>query len=93
MSLRKSINRMCTECIYDASGRGSRAVQIALCTAKRCPLYDVRPITCTVIPRAVMDDMKLTDDMIDERVLNLVRDGHFEPLESPEGVLTTNGGV
>jgi hypothetical protein len=44
MSLRKAINNKCKECIYcPNSGGGSWRQQVAACTAKSCPLFNVRP--------------------------------------------------
>ncbi len=43
MSLRKSINEMCTQCIYDKYQEGGKLQQIAKCTATSCPLFKVRP--------------------------------------------------
>jgi hypothetical protein len=43
-SLRSAINAMCRNCLYDRiSGPGSWRQQIEACTAKTCPLYNVRP--------------------------------------------------
>jgi hypothetical protein len=43
-SLRSAINAMCHHCLYDRfSGLGSWRQQIEACTAKTCPLYNVRP--------------------------------------------------
>lgn len=44
MSLRKSINDMCAECIYDKHSKGGKLQQIAECTATSCPLFNVRPL-------------------------------------------------
>jgi hypothetical protein len=44
-SLRQAINAFCKECIFDKEcGLGSWRVQVHACTAKRCPLYPVRPL-------------------------------------------------
>ena len=43
MSLRKSVNQKCVECIYDKSQEGSKYQQITNCTSKACPLFNVRP--------------------------------------------------
>lgn len=39
-SLRKSINYMCVQCMGNESGVNN---DIRNCTAKNCPLYEVRP--------------------------------------------------
>ena len=42
-SLRKAINGMCKECIYDPHvGAGSWQKQVTDCTSGGCPLYEVR---------------------------------------------------
>ena len=43
-SLRAAINAMCRGCLYDRfSGQGTWRQQVEACTAKTCPLYNVRP--------------------------------------------------
>ena len=41
--LRPKIDAFCVECIYDPCSEGTWRKQVADCTAKRCPLYTVRP--------------------------------------------------
>jgi hypothetical protein len=43
VSLRKHINLMCKECIYDTAGSGTWRQQVGLCTCDTCPLFKVRP--------------------------------------------------
>lgn len=43
LSLRKSINAKCRDCIYDPLGGGTWRAQVAQCSAIRCPLWPVRP--------------------------------------------------
>lgn len=44
MSLRKAINAMCKECIYDgSSGSGTWRQQVEACTSPKCPLFPYRP--------------------------------------------------
>lgn len=43
MSLRKSINSMCRQCIYDDESPGNWIQQIDACTSPKCPLFSVRP--------------------------------------------------
>jgi len=45
ISLRKSINDKCKDCIYDEYGAGNWRQQVASCTVKSCPLYPVRPVS------------------------------------------------
>jgi len=41
--LRGKINAKCCECIYDPYEAGTWRYQVAICTSKGCPLYQVRP--------------------------------------------------
>lgn len=43
MSLRKAINDMCKDCIYDSESEGNWRQQVTACTATTCPLYPHRP--------------------------------------------------
>ena len=80
-SLRKAINRMGSDCIYDSRAPGSRAVQIAICTATHCALYAVRPMTATVIPIRVLEDYGLTVEQLDPRArLFVSSEGQDGPL-------------
>ena len=46
ISLRKQINQMCKDCIYDPQpGNGTWLLQIQECTSTDCALYVCRPIT------------------------------------------------
>jgi hypothetical protein len=45
-SLRSAINAKCKECIYDpVGGKGTWRQQVEACTSRRCPLYEVRPVS------------------------------------------------
>ena len=71
-SLRGAINAMCRACIVDERAPGSPAVQIAICTAKDCPLYPVRPITCSVIPLRVLKEMRIDPATLGQGLRELV---------------------
>lgn len=43
--MRKAINDMCKECIYDKFQEGTWREQVEKCTSPKCPLYKHRPIT------------------------------------------------
>ncbi len=45
MSMRKAINDMCKQCIYDPADKGNWRQQVQACTSPKCPLYDLRPIS------------------------------------------------
>lgn len=46
VSLRKAVNEMCKQCIYDKiGGDGTWRQQTAACTDKTCALYSVRPLS------------------------------------------------
>lgn len=46
-SLRTAIDQYCKECVYDKLCPGTWRQQVAQCTAKECPLWDVRPRAAT----------------------------------------------
>ena len=67
-SLRSAINAMCRNCLYDRiSGPGSWRQQIEACTAKTCPLYNVRPKPAPTTTRAL-------------NALENPENGHFAPI-------------
>ncbi len=45
VSLRKAINDKCKDCGYDALNGGTWRQQIEACTCKKCPLWEVRPVS------------------------------------------------
>lgn len=46
MSMRKAINEMCRQYIYDPmGGNGNWRQQVTKCTSPGCPLYELRPQT------------------------------------------------
>ncbi len=45
MSLRKSVDAKCKDCIYDELCPGSWRKQTEACEMTDCPLWDVRPTT------------------------------------------------
>lgn len=45
MSLRKSVDAKCKDCIYDPMVSGSWRKQVEDCVCTDCPLWDVRPTT------------------------------------------------
>jgi hypothetical protein len=75
-SLRSAINAMCRYCLYDRiSGPGSWRQQIEACTAKTCPLYNVRPRPAPTTARAL-------------NALENPENGHFaRNLDSGKGVV------
>jgi hypothetical protein len=62
MKLRPAINRKFSECVYDPETPGTRAQQIAVCTSKSCPLFDVRPKTAKVISPTLLDFWRLSPE-------------------------------
>ena len=58
-SRRLAIARMCRECIYDsAPGNGTWREQVEGCTAPKCPLYPVRPVTTATTARNTVPRLK-----------------------------------
>lgn len=51
MSLRKAINAKCKECIYEAGSAGGWRQQVQACNSHKCPLFNVRPLSSTKVPR------------------------------------------
>lgn len=43
-SMRKAINAMCKDCSYDPMDKGGWRQQVAACTARSCPLFELRPV-------------------------------------------------
>ena len=54
MSLRKAINQKCKDCSYDPTVRGTWRQQVFLCSAKTCPLWDVRAKPTSPIPESTL---------------------------------------
>ena len=54
MSLRKPVDEKCKDCIYDPTVPGTWRQQVALCTAKTCPLWDVRAKPSSPIPESTL---------------------------------------
>lgn len=61
MSLRKAINDKCRECIYDERGGGTWRQQVEACTAFKCPLYPVRPVSATQKDEAESESTEKTE--------------------------------
>lgn len=52
MSLRKAINAMCKDCIYDPiGGTGTWRKQVLECTSYKCALHPYRPTPYQTIPK------------------------------------------
>ena len=44
VSRKSAVNAKCKECIYDpVGGKGTWRQQVSACTARRCPLWPLRP--------------------------------------------------
>jgi hypothetical protein len=43
MNLPAAVDAMCKACIFDRDADGTWRQQVAACTARTCPLYQVRP--------------------------------------------------
>lgn len=44
-SLKKAIEAKCKDCTYDQFAPGTWREQVEECTVRRCPLWEVRPIS------------------------------------------------
>ena len=96
MSLRKAINAMCRHCTYDPQDIGSAAQQIACCTCKSCPLYEVRPMTAKSIPEKLLRAYRIASDDLDNQARALLTppllcsaDGQNEALLDSESISRT----
>ena len=78
MSLRKAIDAMCKDCIYDDQDKGTWRQQVAACTLKTCPLHPVRPINedhaFTYLTMELLDHWKIKPEDLDERARNILKD-------------------
>ena len=54
MSLRRVINEKCKDCIYDPASSGTWRQQVALCSIKTCPLWDVRAKPTSPTPESTL---------------------------------------
>lgn len=81
MSFRKAINAHCRWCCVDPADKGSSAQQIAVCQMTDCPLYSLRPITCTKLPMKLLTHWGISPDRLDSRAKTLVVDS--EPGRCP----------
>ena len=54
MSLLIVINEKCKDCIYDPTSSGTWRQQVALCSIKTCPLWDVRAKPTSPIPESTL---------------------------------------
>ena len=59
-SLRQAINDKCRSCVFDEANVGSWLVQVTLCSCKGCPLYEVRPITKSLIAEGTLKEYGVT---------------------------------
>ena len=54
MSLRKKIDQNCKDCTYDSACPGSWRQQVALCSIKSCPFWDIRAKPTSPIPASTL---------------------------------------
>jgi hypothetical protein len=73
MKLRSAIDSMCRQCSYDKLDRGSCWQQVACCTLTSCPLFSVRPVRCSQIPKSLLDHRRIRLEDLDQRARVLVR--------------------
>jgi hypothetical protein len=66
MSLRAAINAMCKGCIYDPiAGTGTWRQQTQACTAIKCALWPVRPLS---VGKGLYEGANDTDILSNERL-------------------------
>ena len=61
MSLRKSVNEMCKQCIYDKLDTGTWREQVEKCGCEACPLYEVRPLTMATVNKQREEKRSVTE--------------------------------
>ena len=44
-SMRRAINAMCKDCIFDPMGGGNWRQQVSACSTPSCPLFELRPLS------------------------------------------------
>lgn len=54
MSLRKKIDQNCKDCTYDSACPGTWRQQVALCSIKSCPFWDIRARPTSPIPESTL---------------------------------------
>jgi len=64
--LTRSIEAKCKECLYDSGSLGTWKQQVALCTARKCPLYSVRPLPAS-LPLKIIKHYGMTLRDLDSR--------------------------
>lgn len=66
-SLKKCVENMCKSCSYDPTQSGSWRSQTENCSVKKCPLWEVRPVTMETVlaRRANKSDAADIDALID----------------------------
>jgi len=61
-SLRQKIDLKCKSCSYDRLAAGTWRQQVTLCASTKCPLYDVRPVNTSKIPKNVLSYYKVSEN-------------------------------
>ena len=69
LNYRQGVREKCFDCFYDDSEPGTRLQQVSACPAFECPLRDVRPVTDSRWPMALVDSITETLGMTREEVL------------------------
>ena len=75
MSLRKRINQNCEGCIYDPYAAGTWRQQTTLCPAINCSFHEVRPVTESEIPVAVLDYYQVSEGEYQQIRLHISGEG------------------
>ena len=77
-SLRNAIDNMCKDMSYDPLDEGTWRQQVAACTAKDCPLYNVRPVgnknNTTYLTMNLLNHWNIKPEDLDNRARSILRD-------------------
>lgn len=63
---RARINKNCKSCIYDPYAAGTWRQQTTLCTVTNCSFHEVRPVTKSEIPKAVLAYYQVSEEEYQE---------------------------
>jgi len=77
-SLRKAIDNMCKDMSYDPLDEGTWRQQVAACTTKDCPLYNVRPVgdhnKKTYLTMELLNHWNIKPEDLDNRARSILKD-------------------
>lgn len=85
MSMKRAIENMCFQCIYDPLSNGSKHKQVEDCTSPDCALFDYRPVSGALKEQRKQERIaEMTDDerLAYQRKVEIARE-RLQRRESP----------